>query len=42
MLSSELYFIYFLAFHPLHNGKWPPTSKDFLSQILSITFIFLS
>ena len=54
MLSSELYFIYFLAFdfcrfcvvirffHPLHNGKWPPTTKDFLSQILSITFIFLS
>ena len=28
-------------FHPRHNGQWPPTSKDFLSQILSITFIFL-
>ena len=25
-------------FHPRHNGQWPPTSKDFLSQILSITF----
>ena len=23
-------------FHPRHNGQWPPTSKDFLSQILSI------
>ena len=21
-------------FHPRHNGQWPPTSKDFLSQIL--------
>ena len=29
-------------FHPRQNGQWPPTSKDFLSQILSITFIFLS
>ena len=29
-------------FHPRHNGQWPPTSKDFLSQNLSITFIFLS
>ena len=29
-------------FHPRHNGQWPPTSKDFLSLILSITFIFLS
>ena len=29
-------------FHPRHNGQWPPTSKDFLSQILSITFIYLS
>ena len=29
-------------FHPHHNGQWPPTSKDFLSHILSITFIFLS
>ena len=27
-------------FHPRHNGQWPPTSKDFLSQILSITFFF--
>ena len=25
-----------------HNGQWPPTLKDFLSQMLSITFIFLS
>ena len=25
-------------FHPSHNGLWPPTLKDFLSQILSITF----
>ena len=25
-------------FHPRHNGQWLPTSKDFLSQILSITF----
>ena len=25
-------------FHPRHNGQWPPTSKDFLSQILLITF----
>ena len=24
-------------FHPRHNGQRPPTSKDFLSQILSIT-----
>ena len=30
-------------FHPRHNGQWPPTSNDFfLSQIVSITFIFLS
>ena len=29
-------------FSSRHNGQWPPTSKDFLSQILSITFIFLS
>ena len=28
------------VFHPCHNGQWPPTSKDFLSQILTITFIF--
>ena len=27
-------------FHPRHNGQWPPTSKDFLSQIVSITFIW--
>ena len=26
-------------FHPRDNGQWPPTSKDFLYQILSITFI---
>ena len=25
-------------FHPRHNGQWTPTLKDFLSQILSITF----
>ena len=25
-------------FHPRHNGQWPPTLKDFLYQILSITF----
>ena len=49
-----VFFVLFLAFdlcrfcvvirffHPHHNGQWPPTSKDFLSQILSITFIFLS
>ena len=24
-------------FHPRHNGQWHSTSKDFLSQILSIT-----
>ena len=46
-------FLFFLAFdfcrfsvvirffHPSHNGQWPPSSKDFRSQILSITFIFL-
>ena len=28
-------------FHTRHNGQWPLTSKDFLSQILSITFIYL-
>ena len=27
-------------FHPRHNCQWPPTSKDFLSKILSISFIF--
>ena len=26
----------FVFFHPRHNDQWPPTSKDFLSQILSI------
>ena len=26
------------VFHPRQNGQWPPTSKDFLFQILSITF----
>ena len=30
------------GFHPRHNSQWPPTSNDFLYQILSITFIFLS
>ena len=29
-------------FHPRYNSQWPPTLKDFLSQILSITFSFLS
>ena len=28
--------------HPRHNGQWPPTAKDFLSHILSITFIYLN
>ena len=23
-------------FHPRHNGQWPPTSRDILSQILSL------
>ena len=27
------------GFSSRHNVQWPPTSKDFLSQILSITFI---
>ena len=27
-------------FHPRHNSQLPPTSKDFLSRISSITFIF--
>ena len=29
-------------FSSLHNGQWPPTWNEFLSQIVSITFIFLS
>ena len=29
-------------FLPHHNGQWPPPSKNFISQILSITFFFLS
>ena len=29
-------------FHPRYNGQWPPTWKDFLSQMLSITYIVLS
>ena len=29
-------------FHPRHNGQLSPISKDFLSQILPITYIFLS
>ena len=29
-------------FHPRYNGQWPPTSTDFLSQILPITLFFLS
>jgi len=48
------YFSFFIAFdflsvlcghsffHPCHNGQWPPTLKDFLSQILPNAFIFLS
>ena len=28
-------------FHPRHNGQWPPTSKDLLSQMLSIYFPIL-
>ena len=32
--------VVFRFFHPRHNGQWPPTLKDFLSQILSITFYF--
>ena len=52
--NHTLFFFVFLAFdfcqfcmviwffHPRHNGQWPLTLKDFLSQILSITFIFLS
>ena len=26
-------------FHPRHNGPWPPTSKDFLSQIFPILIL---
>ena len=26
-------------FHPRHKGQWPPTSKRFSYQILSITFL---
>ena len=29
-------------FHPRHNGQWTLTSKDFVSQILSSTFILRS
>mgnify|MGYP006890633771 CR=1 FL=1 len=29
------------VFSPRHKGQWPPTSKDFLSHILSITFHIL-
>ena len=47
-LYMETFFYFYLSsvsmviqfFHPRHNGQWPPTSKDFLSQILSITFIW--
>ena len=51
-LHAFFIFLFFLAFdfcrfcvvirffHPRHNGQWRPTLKDFLSQILSITFIF--
>ena len=44
--GGNIFLIIFLAFrllrghsffHPCHNGQWPPTSKDFLYQILSIT-----
>ena len=37
-----LFCVVIRGIHPRHNGQLPPTSKDFLSQILSITFIFLS
>ena len=52
-VKSVIMIFYFLAFdycqfcvvircfHSRHNGQWP-TSKDFLPQSLSITFIFLS
>ena len=40
--SVQLFCVVIRFFHPRHNGQSPPTSKDFLSQILSITFIFLS
>ena len=54
LIGAKLLLLIFLAFdfclfcvvirffHPRHKGQWPPTSKDFLSQIVSITFIFLS
>ena len=29
-------------FHPRHNAQWRPTSKNFPTQILSMTFIFWS
>ena len=50
--TPSLIFFYFFSFrlvrfcvvtqffHPLHNGQW--YRRNFLSQILSITFIFLS
>ena len=47
--NLEGFFIIFLPFDFCrfcvvirHNGQLPPTSKDVLSQILTITFIFLS
>ena len=30
------------VFHPCHCGQWLPTSKDFLSKILSITLYIFS
>ena len=38
----EVFLVFFSVrllsfFHPRHNGQWPSTSKDILSQILSIT-----
>ena len=40
-LSTFCRFCVAIRFHPRHNGQWPPTSKDFLSQILSIFPLFL-
>ena len=44
ILSNEFcrFWVVIRFFHPHHNGQWPPTSKNFLSKIVSITFIFLS
>ena len=49
-LCSLFMFFVFLVFcrlcvvirfcHPRHNGQWPPTSKDFLSQIVYPLHLF--